>query len=1244
MPLCLPFMEDNSSHESDRLRCLRSYSVLDTPREEAFDDLTRLAAQICRTPVAVIGFTDEYRHWIKSSVGFPLPEIPRPLSFSQYSVETSQPLEVEDTTCDPRFASLPLVIGSDHIRFYAGMPLVAPQGGLVLGTLAVMDRQPRRLEPEQVEALRTLSHQVVTHLELRRNFLELERSVESHLHTEQVLRETEEKYRGIFENVMEGIFQTSPDGRYLAANPMLARIYGYLSTDELIAAIGDISHELYVDSRRRDEFIKRVREDGFVTRFESQVYRRDRSIIWISESAREVRDTQSRLLYYEGTVEDITERKRAEQALLDSEVLYHSLVECLPQNIFRKDRAGRFTFANNRFCQTVGRSLGDIVGKTDYDLFPTELAAKYQLDDHQVMETQQTIETIEDHLTPDRGKIYVQVVKNPLYDADGNVIGVQGIFWDVTERQKMEEAIAYERDLLRALLDNIPDSIYFKDRQSRFLRIGHQLARKFGLQDPNAAIGQTDADFFSPEHAKAALEDEDFILRTGQPIVGKTEKETWPDGQERWVLTTKMPYRDKTGQVIGTFGVSKDITPLKQAEAELAHARDLAVESAHLKAEFLANMSHEIRTPMNCVIGMTGLLLDTQLSDEQRDFAETIRSSADGLLTIINDILDFSKIEAGKLNVESIPFDLLETIENTVELFAERAEAQGLELVLRTDVDIPRYLTGDPGRIRQVLTNLVGNAIKFTEKGGVSVHVSCHPNSSNHPQICVAVTDTGIGIVPEVQSRLFQAFTQADGSLTRRYGGTGLGLAISQQLVQLMGGQIGLHSAPGKGSTFWFVLDFPTLAPSATPTVSLSVLNDKKVLISDRGPRSREILKYYLDSWKMSTVLADHADEVLDQLRSAAAHAPFDIAILDVHTPGANGLGLAQQIRANPDLRHTKLLVLTSLDLNLDADAWHRAGVDAYLVKPLKQTRIQECLVALLTNSVSATHRLTSPDPGYPQGLPATIRPRNLRVLVAEDNAVNQKIALRQLKKLGYSADAVANGSEAVEALLRIPYDIILMDCQMPEMDGFQATRKIRQAESDSSRVPRPPVYIIAMTANALEGNREICLAAGMNDYVSKPVKLPELQAVLSHAPEFPAAPPVTSLSPAPLSKPPNTASPSPSDTIDRATLASLQSLGDSDEDNVLSDLIGLFLRDMPAKMDQIHEGISQSRPVSLRESAHSLKGSASNLGARRLASLCARIESLARGPSLTDAALVLPELKEEFERVCAALRSELGK
>jgi two-component system, sensor histidine kinase and response regulator len=1233
--------------EVERLRTLHGYNVLDTPREEAFDDLTRLAAQLCEVPIALIGFVDASRYWIKSAVGCSFGELPRAESFAEAVLREGARLEVEDALADERYASLPLVRAEDGVRSYVGVPLVAPQGGHVLGTLCVMDRRARRLTPEQVEGLRILGHQVITQLELRRNFIELERSVESHLRAEEALRLAETKYRTIFENVMEGIFQTTPDGRYLSANPMLARIYGYETPAEMMAAIADIGHQVYVEPGRREEFTRRIQRNGFVTRFESEVYRKDGSIIWISESAREVRDGLGGLLYYEGTVEEITERKRAEEALLDSEVLYHSLVECLPQNIFRKDRAGRFTFANGRFCATVGHSLDEIVGRTDYDLFPAELAVKYQYDDHRVMEAQEPLETVEEHQTPDRGKIYVQVVKTPLYDADGDVIGVQGIFWDVTERRKMEEELAYERDLLRELLENIPDSIYFKDRESRFLRVGKVLAQKFGLSDPAAAMGKTDADFFSAEHAREAFEDECYILRTGQPIVGKTEKETWPDGQERWVLTTKMPFRDRTGTVIGTFGVSKDITPLKEAERELARARDLALESARLKAEFLANMSHEIRTPMNCIIGMAGLLMDTELSDEQRDFAETIRNSADGLLTIINDILDFSKIEAGKLVVERVPFDLLETVENTVELLAEQSEAKGLELALWTDTDVPRWVRGDSGRIRQVLTNLLGNAIKFTGQGEVLVRVTCEARSESEVEVRVAVSDTGIGVVPEVQQKLFEAFTQADGSLTRRYGGTGLGLAISKQLVELMGGWIGVASTRGEGSTFWFTLRLERLPGMEEPQEELvRSLRGKRVLVADPGVNSRRVLHYYLREWGMEPVMADAAADVLEELRRGVeAGRPYDVALLDLQTPGAGGLGLAEEIRAGARNPGTKLVMLTSLDLHLDLEAWHRSGVDSYLVKPIKQSRLLECLITVLAGRGAAGTPAALSEPAYPRGWSTLVRPRHVRVLVAEDNVVNQKIALRQLKKLGYSADAVANGLEAIDAVGRIPYDIVLMDCQMPELDGYEATRRIRQAEAAGTRPGRPPVHVIAMTANALEGNRESCLGAGMNDFVSKPVRLPDLQAALRRAALAPGESrqaPVEEK--APVADNARAGSEQGEEgPIDSTALEALRALGDPGESALLDELIGLFLRDAPERLAALQTALVEKNLNGLRESAHSLKGMANNLGARRLAEDCGRLEALGVAGDLREAAVVSARVQTEYGRVRTVLERELG-
>ena len=1228
------------SNEVERLNALRAYNVLDTPPEEAFDDLTRLASQICETPIALVSLVDADRDWFKSKVGLRRSQTPRDISFSAHAIAQTDLFVVEDAAADARFAGNPLVTGNPHVRFYTGTPLIAPAGGVAIGALCVIDRKPRRLTPQQIEALRILSHQVIMRLELRRNFIELERSVASHLRAEEALREAEEKYRSIFENVMEGIFQTTPDGHYLSANPMLAKIYGYDSPEQLMAAVSDIGHQIYVQPGRREDFVRLIQQDGIVSKFESQVYRKDRRVIWISENARVVRDGRGQVLYYEGTVEEITERKRAEQALRDSEILYHSLVESLPQNIFRKDKEGRFTFGNTKFCGELGRSLGQIIGKTDFDFFPKELAAKYQHDDHSVMETGAPFETVEEHRTPDRGKIHVQVIKTPLCDALGNVIGVQGMFWDVTERKKIEEALAYERDLLRALLDNIPDNIYFKDRQSRFVKVGQALAKKFSLKDSEEAVGKTDFDFFTPEHAQAAYEDEQFIIRTGQPIIGRMEKETWHDGRVTWGLTTKMPFRDKDAKIIGTFGVTKDITQLKETERELAKARDAAVESARLKSEFLANMSHEIRTPMNGIIGMTGLLMDTDLTDEQRDFSETIRTSADALLTIINDILDFSKIEAGKLSIEIINFDLRDVVEGTVELLAERAEAKSIELASWVLEDVPCHLRGDPGRLRQVLTNLLGNAIKFTERGEVVVRVSKENESEQHVTIRCAVADTGIGIPHEAQNKLFQAFTQADGSLTRRYGGTGLGLAISKQLVELMGGQIGMESTPGKGSTFWFVVRLEKQPPGTTyffkrPRGNLENL---RVLVVDDNATNRQILQHQTESRKMRASTAVNGAEALELLRREAATGDaFNLVILDLQMPEMDGLTLAQTIRADPLIQKTRLVMLTSLGLRLDAEAWRSAGIDAYLVKPVKESRLFDCLATVMAETTVPT--AGHPDALHAAGAPGRARalnPRHVRILMAEDNVVNQKVGLRQLKKLGYVADAVANGMEAVEALKRIPYDVVLMDCHMPELDGYEATRLIRQMEMGKNDPQRPPAYIIALTANALESDREKCLAAGMNDYISKPVKLPELQAVLQEAASF--------VRPVAARKRTENSGGNNEAVIDGSVLAGLRELQEPGGPDAAVELIELFLRDTPVKIQSMQSAIARSDGLALQESAHSLKGSASNLGARRLARLCAELERLPKEGKLAEASDLFGRLNEEYGRVCFILEQEKEK
>jgi PAS domain S-box-containing protein len=769
------------------------------------------------------------------------------------------------------------------------------------------------------------------------------------------------------------------------------------------------------------------------------------------------------------------------------------------------------------------------------------------------------------------------------------------------QNARLFSEVERQRQYLESLAAISPAAVVVMDVDERVTDWNPAAAELFGYSAEEALGRPIDELVFAEPDRDEGREITREAMTVGR--AGRITKRLRKDGTPVDVELMLVPLT-ADGSHVGFLGIYHDVT-------ELQRARQEAEAATQAKSAFLATMSHEIRTPMNAVIGMTDLLLGTVLTSEQREFAEVVRTSGDALLYVIDDILDYSKIEAGKLDLEREPFGLRECVEGALDIVAPRAWAKGIELGCLIDEDTPAGILGDVARVRQVLLNLLSNGVKFTEAGEVVVRVHAEPTGSSSYRLELIVSDTGIGIPPDRMDRLFTSFSQVDASTTRRFGGTGLGLAISKRLVELMGGTISVESEPGSGSTFRITV--PVVAAEVPNPIHLQgglpQLAGKRILIVDDNATNREIVVRHARSWAMEPVAVEFP---LEALAIVEAGQPFDVAVLDMMMPEMDGLALAEEIRRRRREQELPLVLLTSLG-RLPEEQWNGVFA-AQIPKPLKASQLYNTLLQVLTPGELQDDVAEVVVDGKPDM-------SSLRILLAEDNPMNQMVALRLLERLGYSADVASNGVEALEALEQQPYDVVLMDVQMPQLDGLDASRQIRERWPPESRP-----HIIAMTANALLEDREACFSAGMNDYVAKPVRGDELAAALKRAQPLPNR---------------DADSGEPEIRLDPAALQTLRDLGGSE---FLTEVIDAFLADAPALLASLRSSLERQDTEELRRAAHTLKSNGATLGAGAFAELCRTVEQHARDGQLDGVSQFVDEIDQGYrtlQRALASLRSE---
>jgi|CXWL01.1.fsa_nt_gi PAS domain S-box-containing protein len=879
------------------------------------------------------------------------------------------------------------------------------------------------------------------------------------------------------------------------------------------------------------------------------------------------------------------------------------------------DDGQRIVLFNKSAERVFGYRLADVLGQPLALLLPEALRERHPEHLREFARSPLAARRMDE-----RRDIHGRRSDGEIFDAEASISHVAleagtyytAILRDVSEKRRAQRALAESEARFRGLAAAAPVGIFQADTEGRCLYVNERWSEIAGMSAEEAAGAGWLRALHPADRARVRQSWREAVA--GRAPFNRRYRFLRPDGTETWVLGNAVASLGASGVVNGHIGTVTDVTESHQQSLALERAKSEAEAAARAKSLFLANMSHEIRTPLNAVIGMTTLLLDTPMSEDQRDFARTIRASGETLLEIINDILDYSKADVGKLEIEQRPFDLRRCLEESLDLVTPRALEKGLNLAYLIEDGTPEALIGDPVRVRQILVNLLANAVKFTHQGEVFVWAQSEPVDEETLRVHFSVKDTGIGIAADQLPRLFESFTQVDASTTRKYGGSGLGLAISQRLAGLMGGSVDVQTEPGHGSVFHFTV-LAQLAPAGEPAEFLQrdapALRGKRILVVDDNLTNRRILTKLALLWGMLPSSFPSALEALDRVRHGEH---FDVAVLDMSMPGFDGIDLANEIRRSRDAAQLPIIMLTSLGQRQTLQAGQAADLAACLSKPIKASQMFSTLVAV----VEGTHGGPSA-PAPAQALQRAPR-QALRVLVAEDNVVNQHVAMRLLQHLGYQPDLAANGRLVLEAVSRRTYDVVLMDIQMPEIDGVQAARQIVR-QRGANGLPR----IVAMTANAMPGDREIYIEAGMDGYLSKPIDLADLAAVLKQA--------------AALAQDQRVAG--ATDTVlDPSRLEHLRAMQDESQPSLVRELIDLFLADSAGHLQRLAQARAAGDAEALRALAHRFLSATQNIGALHLSDQCVELERLAKQGQIDAAATLLAEMAGERERVHAALQA----